>query len=139
MNFVLRFFFILSIAVTESWLHADLPDSAVGIGGYDVHRKDCSGRRGRGVAAFVSSSVPCKRLKNMEHPDFECLWQNLRPHRLPRSVTSIYFAVVYNPPINSSVQNDLVSYVSDSVDSICGQYPDCGIVVLGDFNNLDIS
>ena len=58
MNFVLRFFFILSIAVTESWLHADLPDSAVGIGGYDVHRKDRSGRRGGGVAAFVSSSVP---------------------------------------------------------------------------------
>ena len=113
------------VAVTESWLHADLPDSAVGIGGYDVHRKDRSGRRGGGVAAFVSSSVPCKRLKNMEHPDFECLWLNLRPHRLPRSVTSIYFAVVYNPP-NSPVQNDLVSYVSDSVDSICGQYPDCG-------------
>ena len=96
------------VAVTESWLHADLPDSAVGIGGYDVHRKDRSGR-----------------LKNMEHPNFECLWLNLRPHRLPRSVTSIYFAVVYNPP-NSPVQNDLVSYVSDSVDSICGQYPDCG-------------
>ena len=122
------------VAVTESWLHADLPDSAVGIGGYDVHRKGRSGRLSGGVAAFVSSSVPCKRLKNMEHPDFECLWLNLRPHRLPRSVTSIYFAVVYNPP-NSPVQNDLVSYV----DSICGQYPDCGIVVLGDFNNLDIS
>ena len=126
------------VAVTESWLHADLPDSAVGIGGYEVHRKDRSGRRGGGVAAFVSSSVPCKRLENMEHPDFECLWLNLRPHRLPRSVTSIYFAVVYNPP-NSPVQNDLVSYLSDSVDSIRGQYPDCGIVVLGDFNNLDIS
>ena len=51
------------VAVTESWLHADLPDSAVGIDGYhDVHRKDRSGRRGGGVAAFVSSSVPCKRL-----------------------------------------------------------------------------
>ena len=25
------------------------------------------------------------------------------------------------------------------MDSIRGQYPDCGIVVLGDFNNLDIS
>lgn len=110
------------VAVTESWLHADLPDSAVGIGGYEVHRKDRSGRRGGGVAAFVSSSVPCKRLENMEHPDFECLWLNLRPHRLPRSVTSIYFAVVYNPP-NSPVQNDLVSYLSDSVDSIRGQYP----------------
>ena len=53
-------------------------------------------------------------------------------------MTSIYCAVVYNPP-NSPVQNDLVSYLSDSVDSIRGQYPDCGIVVLGDFNNLDIS
>ena len=74
----------------------------------------------------------------MEHPDFECLWLNLRPHRLTRSVTSIYFAVAYNPP-NSPVQNDLVSYLSDSVDSIPGQYPDCGTVVLGDFNNLDIS
>ena len=53
-------------------------------------------------------------------------------------MTSIYFTVVYNPP-NSPVQNDLVSYLGDSVNSIRGQYPDCGIVVLGDFNNLDIS
>lgn len=86
------------VAVSESWLHADLPDFAIGIGGYEVHRKDRSGRRGGGVAAFVSSSVPCKRRRlseNLDNPDFECLW---RPHRLPRSVTSIYFAVVYNPP-----------------------------------------
>ena len=42
------------VAVTESWLHADLPDSAVGMDGYDVHRKDRSGCHGGGVAAFVS-------------------------------------------------------------------------------------
>ena len=126
------------VAVTESRLHADLPDSTIGIGGYDVHRNDRSGRRGGGVTAFVSSSVPCKCLKNMEHPDFECLWLNLRPRRLPRSVTSIHFAVAYNPP-NSPLHNDLVSYLSDSVDFICGQYPDCGIIVIGDFNTLNIS
>ena len=51
---------------------------------------------------------------------------------------NIYFAVVHSPH-NSPVQNDLVPYLSDSEDSIRGQYPDCGTVVLGDFNNLDIS
>ena len=51
---------------------------------------------------------------------------------------NIYFAVVYNPH-NSPVQNDLVPYLSDSEDSIRGQYPDCSIVILGHFNNLGIS
>ena len=75
---------------------------------------------------------------NLENPDFECLWLSLRPDRLPISVASIYFAVVYNPP-NSPVQNYLVSYFNDYVGSLRALYPDCGIVVLGDFNNLDIS
>ena len=60
-----------------------------------------------------------------------CGCRDLRPHRLLRSVKSIYFAVVYNPP-SPPVQNDLVSYLSDSVDFIRGQYPDCSIIVLAD-------
>ena len=126
------------VAITESWLHADLPDSAITVDGYEIYRNDRTDRRGGGVAAFVNSSVPSKRLFNLENSDFECLWLKLRPRRLPRSVTSIYFAVVYNPP-NSPIQNDLIYYLIDTIDSIRSSNPDCGIFVLGDFNNLDTS
>ena len=39
----------------------------------------------------------------------KCLWLKLRPHRLPGFVTSMYFAVVYNPP--NSVQTPKRSYL----------------------------
>ena len=56
------------VAITESWLHADLPDSAITIDGYETYRKDRTDGRGGGVAAFINSSVLSKSLYNNQMP-----------------------------------------------------------------------
>ena len=48
--------------------------------------------------------------------------------------------VLYSPPDKpAQEQRDLVNYLIESLDEALNQLPDCSIVLLGDFNNLNIS
>ena len=68
------------------------------------------------------------------------MWVWLRPHRLQRPLSGIIIAVVYCPSDKSAQdRHDLVTYLSDIIDIFRFQYPDCSIVILGDFNGLDTS
>jgi hypothetical protein len=52
----------------------------------------------------------------------------------------IIIGIVYSPPDKSmQEQRDLVAYLVETLDLVRNTYPECGIVLLGDFNNLDIS
>ena len=89
---------------------------------------------------FISDNIPLKKRQDLENPAFECMWVWLRPHRLQRPLSGIITAVVYCPPDKSAQdRRDLVTYLSDTIDIIRFRYPDCGIVILGDFNGLDTS
>ena len=48
--------------------------------------------------------------------------------------------LVHSPPdATVQKQNDLVEYIIGSVDCVWSAHPDCGIVISGDFNCLDIT
>ena len=127
------------VAITESWLTNEIIDELVLINGYNTFRKDRMHGRGGGVCAFVSADIPCKRRQDLEDPSFECMWVWLRPVRLPRKISGLICAILYNPPDTPlSKQKDLVKYMVDKLDEIRTMHPDCGIVLLGDFNRLDI-
>ena len=67
------------------------------------------------------------------------MWLWARPPRLPRPLSAIAVCVVYNPPDKGvQEQRELCDYLVSSIDTIRSKYPDCGIVVLGDFNHLNI-
>ena len=128
------------IAVTETWLTDTIPDQVIHMNNYNVFRNDRSHSRGGGVCAFTSTSIPAKRRTDLENPLFECLWLWLRPYRLPRDLTGIICCVLYNPPDTPiSDQQELTAYLIDKVDLIRSTSPNCGVVLLGDFNGLDIS
>ena len=58
---------------------------------------------------------------------------------LPRPLSGIIVGVVYNPPDTSAQEeSELVSYIIHTLDQVCTAHPDCGIVILGDFNKLNI-
>ncbi|KAI8518834.1 hypothetical protein Bbelb_020910 [Branchiostoma belcheri] len=59
-------------------------------------------------------------------------------HWLPRSVSSIALCAVYHAP-NSTRGDELLQFLTDSIDDVLRQYPGTGVVVLGDFNRLDVS
>ena len=127
------------VAITESWLTDDIIYELVLIDGYKTFRKDRVHGRGGGVCAFVSADIPCKRGQDLEDPSFECMWFWLRPVRLPRKISGLICAILYNPPDTPlSEQNNLVKYMVDKLDVIRTVHPDCGVVLLGDFNGLEI-
>ena len=96
--------------------------------------------RGGGVCMYQLQEMPGNPRADFENPNYECMWLLLRPARLPRPLSGIAVCVVYNPPDRSiQEQRELCEYLSNTIDTINNKYPDCGIALMGDFNNLDIS
>ncbi|XP_035686639.1 uncharacterized protein LOC118422899 [Branchiostoma floridae] len=115
--------------VTETWFSEDLPTEATSIEGYNVFPRDRPNKKGGGVAVYPLNPVPAR---------LECLWIQLRPHWLPRSVSSIALCAIYHPP-NSTRDDALLDFLSDSIDDVRRQYPGVVVVVIGDINRLDVS
>ena len=128
------------IAITESWLNEDIDSDILSIDNFNIHRNDRSTGRGGGVCAYISSHIPSIRRQDLENAAYECMWIWLRPYRLPRPLSGMMLGLVYCPPdATAQKQNDLVEYIISSVDQVQSAHPDCGIVILGDFNSLDIT
>ena len=113
------------ICITETWLTAEIPDSACHLPGYVVFRKDRSTGQGGGVLCFVRSNVKSLVLEpayanNVKH-DFEILWLGIRPAILPRPVSIIVVAVVYCPHwYNSEMKGNLIKTIISGVDVLSG-------------------
>ena len=128
------------MAVTESWLNSDIEDGLVSINGYNIFRRDRSSRRGGGICVYLPQGTYAKRRLDLEHENLECLLLWLRPIRLPRPLSGIAVCIVYHPP-GLPVENhrQLNEYLVLTIDSLRNQHPNCGLVLLGDFNDFDIS
>ena len=128
------------VAVTESWLNSDIEDGLVSINEYNIFRKDRPSRRGGGICVYLPHGTYAKRRLDLEHENLECLWLWLRPTRLPRPLSGIAVCIVYHPhglPVKNHHQ--LNEYLILTIDSLRNQHPNCGLVLLGDFNDFDIS
>jgi hypothetical protein len=61
--------------ITETWLSADVPSTAIDLPGYSVIKYDRSdGRRGGGVCAYVKDLLPLILLSDLSNSDYESLW-----------------------------------------------------------------
>ena len=69
--------------------------------------------------------------------DFEVLWLQISPKRLPRGISSIIVGTVYNPP--SANDALMLGYHSDSLSQIEANFPECGLILTGDFIKLNMS
>ena len=117
------------IAVTETWLTADVLDSELLPASFCIHRKDrCDTTpdcRGGGVLLAVDTSIPTKRRKDLE-PPCEILISELRPRNGPKLV----IIVSYRPP-----NSDLLIF-SDHLDATLSKvFREYTLACLvGDFN-----
>ena len=128
------------VVTTETWLHELHHSNSIHIPGFSLHRRDRPIGRGGGVCVYISNTIPSKRRLDLENPLYECMWIWSRRHRLPRPLSGVMIAAIYNPPDKSSQeQKDIMVYLIDTIDVVCNRYPDCGIAILGDFNKLDAS
>ena len=117
--------------VTETWFKDYMNDSNVSINGFNCERNDRVGRRGGGVVCFVKCELPYTRLIELESDPFKVLWARVQPFKMPRKFSCIIFVCLYHPP--DAAMRD---YLIHSIDSVLRKYPESGIVISGEFNQL---
>ncbi len=132
------------ICLTETWMSAVVPDSAIELTGFSVHRsdrtKELTGKsRGGGVCFFINNSWCDERnlhsIKSFCSPDLEFHMLLCRPFWLPREFTEIIFTAVYIPPQANTDQalKELYGNISEQETA----YPDAAFIVTGDFNKAN--
>ena len=72
------------MAITETWLHKHISDALINITGFQpIFRRDRPlSRQGGGVCFFVSNEQPAQRRNDLDHPELELLWLEIRPNPL---------------------------------------------------------
>jgi len=85
--------------ITESWLKSDVSSELINIDNYVSYRHDrADGHVGRGVLYYVRNGVDCRRLNELDDPNFEMIWLLFGASRMPRQVSHILIGVIYHPP-----------------------------------------
>ena len=125
------------VCITETWLQSHNPDSVVAINGFNLIRRDRKEAIHGGVCMYIKASIPYTILGDLEDENgsFEVLWIKLRPTRLPRGISSIVAGVVYHPP--QATNSMMLDYLTKCLMDLESKYPNCGLLVLDDFNHLN--
>ncbi len=132
------------ICLTETWMSAMVPDSAIELTGFSVHRSDrteeLTGKsRGGGVCFYFNNSWCNERnihsIKSFCSPDLEFHTLLCRPFWLPREFTAIIITAVYIPPQANTDQalKELYRNISEQETT----HPDAAFVITGDFNKAN--
>ncbi len=125
-------------------MSAIVPDSAIELTGFSVHRsdrtKELTGKsRGGGVCFYINNSWCDERnihsIKSFCSPDLEFHTLLCRPFWLPREFTAIIIMAVYIPPQANTDQalKELYRNISEQETA----HPDAAFVVTGDFNKAN--
>ena len=117
---------------TETWLNESVPDESLNLNGFQLFRRDRVGWEHGGVCMYVRNSIQCNILSDLRNDDHEALWVDIKPRRLPRNFSNIIVGVVYHPP--SANDNTMKEYLLSSLESLESKFPNCAIILAGDFN-----
>ncbi len=132
------------ICLTETWMSAMVPDSAIELTGFSVHRsdraKELTGKsRGGGVCFYINNSWCNERnihsIRSFCSPDLEFHTLLCRPFWQPREFTAIIITAVYIPPHANTDQalRELYRNISEQETA----HPDAAFIITGDFNKAN--
>jgi len=120
------------VCITKTWLRDPIDNNVIAISGYNVIRHDRSKAEHGGVCMYIKDSIQFKTLEDLMNDQFEVLWTELRPSRLPRGITSIVIGTIYHPP--SATDVPMLDYLYNCLSLIEARFSGCRIILLGDFN-----
>ncbi len=130
------------ICLTETWMSAMVPDSAIELTGF---LRATFGHSSQGIAevgavCFYINNLWCDErnlhsIKSFCFPDLEFHMLLCRPFWLPREFTAIIITAVYIPPQANTDQalKELYENISEQETA----HPDAAFVVTGDFNKAN--
>lgn len=126
------------LALTETWLHDNIPDAAIQLEGMSSFRADrvaaSSGKsRGGGLCIYinkdwcVNATVAAKHCSQLA----EFLIVKCRPFYLPREFSNVIVAVVYIAPSTSAKANanEALGELHDAISELVSEHPDSFVVV----------
>ena len=125
------------VCLTETWLQEHIYNNVVAISDFNLLRRDRKDRQHGGVCIYIRDSIQFSLLDDLSEPSFEVIWVKIRPDRLPRGFSNVIVGTVYHPPSSNNLA--MLNYLWNCLSSIESKYSNCGILLLGDFNNLDVS
>jgi len=119
--------------ITETHLKRKHALGTETINGYELFRRDREGRRGGGVAIYVSTKLISSRCDiSDQNSNFELLWI-----KITTVIGTIIIGGVYHPPKPMYSTDTFLDYLENCVDKLHDQ---CTLLILaGDFNSLDSS
>lgn len=113
------------VGVTESWLHAGIPDEAVEITGYKLLRQDRPTRAG-GICIYIKKGIKFQFLFGGNHESCEYMFI-----KIILSKFTFVFGVLYRPSSNT----DYNTFFSHFEDVMSNLYLACeNLLCMGDFN-----
>ena len=86
---------------------------------------------------YIEDAIDFERLDEIIYDLFEVLWINMRMSRLPRGFSNLVIGTVYHPP--SADAPAMLDYLSSCLSALESRFSNCGFIILGDFNRLNIS
>lgn len=130
------------LLITETWLHALVPDGAIELAGRTAFRwdrnKDSGKSKGGGLCIYVHNNWCTNTTIIDRHcsADLEYLIVRCRPFYLPREFTVVIVTAVYIPPdANASIA---LGYLHSAISKQENTYPKAAHIIAGDFNHADL-
>ena len=112
-----------------------MDDTNLALDGFCLERKDGGHRRGGGVACYIRNDIEYNRLRELEDEMLEVIWIKVMPRRLPRKFSCILVGCLYYTHHTDFLQ--MHEHVITGIDTITRKHPDCGVWLIGDFNQFN--
>lgn len=113
------------LGFSETFLNDRVKDCEIMITGYNMFRRDRTGKLGGGVIVYVADNVPVQERLDLEHPDLEAIWLEVKQ----KQCKPLLICQIYRPPNSSTAWFDTLEKVLDKARSL-----NLEIIMMGDFN-----
>ena len=123
------------VCVSETWFKDYMGKDSLNLYGFNLERKDRKNGRAGGVACYLRTDILYSRLYAYEDDELEVIWIKVMPKRLPRTISCILIACIYYTQQTDYLK--MREHIITSIDAVIRKHPDCGIIVTGDFNQLN--
>ena len=123
------------VCVSETWFKDYMGKYSLNLYGFNLERKDRKNGRAGSVACYLRTDILYSRLYAYEDDELEVIWIKVMPKRLPRTISCIPIACIYYTQQTDYLK--MREHIITSIDAVIRKHPDCGIIVTGDFNQLN--
>ena len=120
------------VCITESWLRSHIHDNVVALSGFNLERKNRVDIIHGGICLYIRDNINFTILEDLKDPSFMV---KVTTCSSPEGIQLYCARTIYHPPNNNDPA--ILDYLWQSLSSIKSRFPNCGSLIVGDFNRLN--